>query len=116
MSTTLTVAVLLAHAASPRAPEAPPSASSPDTNTEIIVVGQAGEPITIEPRGLSVSLGETDFGANTSQLLILDTRVTWDSTDRAQPSVGIHDLANDRAWAFHPCPQRTTLVELRWTR
>lgn len=35
----------------------------PTTLGEIIVVGRGDQPITVEPRGLSVSLGETEFEA-----------------------------------------------------
>lgn len=63
-----------------------------------------------------LGLQRGDTYGYTSELLILDTRVTWNVTDRAQLSVGIDNLANDRAWVFHPYPQRTALIELRWTR
>jgi len=50
----------------------------------------------------------------TSELLVLDTRVSWDITDEVQISAGIDNLNNDKAWVFHPYPQRTALIELKW--
>lgn len=52
----------------------------------------------------------------TSELFIVDARLNWQLTDAAQLSVGVDNLNNDRAWVFHPYPQRTLLVELRWNR
>jgi len=50
----------------------------------------------------------------TSELLILDAKLRWDVTDQAHVSVGIDNLANDKAWVFHPYPQRTFVLELGW--
>jgi len=50
----------------------------------------------------------------TSELFIVDARVTFDLTNEAQLSLGVDNLNNDRAWVFHPYPQRTVLIELRW--
>jgi hypothetical protein len=40
------------------------AAEGPEIDT-VIVVGQGDQPITVQPRGLSVSLGETEFRAAT---------------------------------------------------
>lgn len=51
-----------------------------------------------------------DYGY-TSELLALDLRANYDVTDRLRFSAGVNNLTNDRAWVFHPYPQRTFLVE-----
>lgn len=61
---------------------------------------------------LGLQRGDT-FGY-TSELLIVDTRFTWDVNDRVQFSAGIDNLNNDKAWVFHPYPQRTAVLELKW--
>jgi iron complex outermembrane receptor protein len=48
-----------------------------------------------------------------SEFLIVDTRLTWDVNDRVQASAGVDNLNNDKAWVFHPYPQRTFVVELK---
>ncbi|MFZ3006751.1 MAG: TonB-dependent receptor [Phenylobacterium sp.] len=50
----------------------------------------------------------------TSEFLIIDTRLTWDVNDQVQASFGIDNLNNDKAWVFHPYPQRTAVAELKW--
>jgi len=50
----------------------------------------------------------------TSELLIIDLRLTWDITGQLQASMGIDNVGNDKAWVFHPYPQRTGVVELKW--
>lgn len=50
----------------------------------------------------------------TSELLIIDLRLTWDITGHVQASIGIDNVNNDKAWVFHPYPQRTGVVELKW--
>ncbi len=49
-----------------------------------------------------------------SEQFIIDTRFTYDITDKAQIALGIDNLNNDKAWAFHPFPQRTVLLEVKW--
>ena len=51
-----------------------------------------------------------------SEQLIVDVRATLDLSGQLQLAAGIDNLNNDRAWAFHPFPQRTLLIELRWSR
>lgn len=51
----------------------------------------------------------------TSELFALDARITWHAGEHFRVSAGIDNLTNDRAWVFHPYPQRTFLVEAGWT-
>ncbi|TPG43415.1 TonB-dependent receptor [Sphingomonas koreensis] len=51
-----------------------------------------------------------DYGY-TSELFALDLRANYDVTDRFRLSAGVNNLTNDRAWVYHPYPQRTFLVE-----
>lgn len=50
----------------------------------------------------------------TSEFLIFDAKLSWDVTDQAQISVGVDNIGNDKAWVFHPYPQRTFSLELKW--
>lgn len=50
----------------------------------------------------------------TSELFALDARVNWDVTDTVRLSAGVDNITNNRAWVFHPYPQRTFLVEAGW--
>lgn len=50
----------------------------------------------------------------TSELFALDLRLNWDAAEKLQLSMGVDNLTNDRAWVFHPYPQRTFLVEAGW--
>lgn len=61
----LIAAPAVAETASDAAAESTPQARAeqPKTNEEVIVVGQKDAPITVVPRGLSVSLGEEQFDA-----------------------------------------------------
>lgn len=61
---------------------------------------------------LGLQRGDT-FGF-TSELFALDARLNWDVTGRLQLSAGVDNLTNDRAWVFHPYPQRTFLIEAGW--
>jgi iron complex outermembrane recepter protein len=49
-----------------------------------------------------------------SKAFVVDTRLSWMATDHAEISFGIDNLNNDKAWAFHPFPQRTFVVEAKW--
>lgn len=51
-----------------------------------------------------------DYGY-TSELFALDLRANYDLTDRLRLSAGVNNLTDDRAWVYHPYPQRTFLVE-----
>lgn len=50
----------------------------------------------------------------TSELFALDARINWKITDQLRLSAGVDNLTNNRAWVFHPYPQRTFLVEAGW--
>src|SRR3546814_494741 len=47
----------------------------------------------------------------TSELFALDLKANLDVTDRLRISGGVNNLTNDRAWVYHPYPQRTFVVE-----
>ncbi|MEN2709660.1 TonB-dependent receptor [Sphingomonas sp. NPDC092331] len=51
----------------------------------------------------------------TSELFALDAKVNWKMTDRFRLSAGVDNITNDRAWVYHPYPQRSFLVEAGWT-
>lgn len=50
----------------------------------------------------------------TSELFALDARVNWQATKVLRVSAGVDNLTNDRAWVYHPYPQRSWLLELNW--
>ncbi len=50
----------------------------------------------------------------TSELFALDARMNWDVTENIRASVGIDNITGNKAWVFHPYPQRTFLFELGW--
>ncbi|WP_285020991.1 TonB-dependent receptor [Novosphingobium sp. fls2-241-R2A-195] len=50
----------------------------------------------------------------TSELFALDMRVSWDVTPQLRLSAGVDNITNDRAWVYHPYPQRSFLVEAGW--
>jgi iron complex outermembrane receptor protein len=61
LAAALSAAALLPFPA--QAAEAEADAASGATVSELIVIGQGDKPITVEPRGLSASLGRTEFEA-----------------------------------------------------
>ena len=50
----------------------------------------------------------------TSELFALDARVNWDISAHFRLSAGVDNISNNRAWVFHPYPQRTFLLEAGW--
>ncbi|KPH57542.1 TonB-dependent receptor [Novosphingobium sp. ST904] len=50
----------------------------------------------------------------TSELFALDAKVNWDVTEQLRLSAGVDNITNDRAWVYHPYPQRSFLVEAGW--
>ncbi len=50
----------------------------------------------------------------TSELFALDARLNWRLSGPLRLSAGIDNITNDRAWVFHPYPQRTFLIEAGW--
>ncbi|MBB6124415.1 TonB-dependent receptor [Sphingobium subterraneum] len=51
----------------------------------------------------------------TSELFALDARANWKWNEHFRVSAGVDNITNDRAWVFHPYPQRTFLIEAGWT-
>lgn len=49
-----------------------------------------------------------------SELFALDAKVNWDVTEQLRVSAGVDNLTNDRAWVYHPYPQRSFLLEAGW--
>lgn len=47
----------------------------------------------------------------TSELFALDLKGNVDVSDALRISIGVNNLTNDRAWVYHPYPQRTFFVE-----
>lgn len=50
----------------------------------------------------------------TSELFALDARLNWDIGQGVRLSAGVDNLTNNKAWVFHPYPQRTFLIEAGW--
>ncbi len=50
----------------------------------------------------------------TSELFALDARVNWEPAAGFRLSAGVNNITNDRAWVFHPYPQRTFVLEAGW--
>ena len=61
---------------------------------------------------LGTQRGDT-FGY-TSELFALDARMNWKLPSGFRFSAGVDNITNDRAWVFHPYPQRTFLIEAGW--
>jgi iron complex outermembrane recepter protein len=61
---------------------------------------------------LGLQRGDT-FGF-TSELFALDARLNWQLTDQFRVSAGVNNITNDRAWVFHPFPQRAFVLEAGW--
>lgn len=51
----------------------------------------------------------------TSELFALDVRAKWKLASGLRLSAGVDNITNDRAWVFHPYPQRTFLIEAGWS-
>jgi iron complex outermembrane recepter protein len=50
----------------------------------------------------------------TSELFALDAKLNWRLDHGLRLSAGVNNITNDRAWVFHPYPQRTFLIEAGW--
>jgi iron complex outermembrane recepter protein len=50
----------------------------------------------------------------TSELFALDARLTYSMTENVKLSAGVDNITNNRAWVFHPYPQRTFVIEANW--
>jgi len=51
----------------------------------------------------------------TSELLQIDAKLSHRIGDSLHLSAGVNNLTNDKAWVFHPYPQRTFVIEAGWT-
>jgi iron complex outermembrane receptor protein len=59
-------------------------------------------------------LQQGDTYGYTSELLQIDARLNWRLREGLRLSAGVNNLTNDKAWVFHPYPQRTLLIEAGW--
>lgn len=50
----------------------------------------------------------------TSELFQIDARINHRIAEGFRISAGVNNLTNDKAWVFHPYPQRTFLIEAGW--
>jgi iron complex outermembrane recepter protein len=50
----------------------------------------------------------------TSELFALDARLNWQLPAGFRLSAGVDNITNNKAWVFHPYPQRTFLIEAGW--
>ena len=50
-----------------------------------------------------------------SELLQLDLKLNHRISPNLRLSAGVNNLTNDKAWVFHPYPQRTFMIETGWT-
>ena len=50
-----------------------------------------------------------------SELLKLDLKLNHRISPNLRLSAGVNNLTNDKAWVFHPYPQRTFMIETGWT-
>jgi iron complex outermembrane receptor protein len=78
------------------------------------VQGSLGMRYASRPNTDLFGLQRGDTFGYTSELFALDARVNWNLTEQVELSAGVDNLTNDRAWVFHPYPQRTFLVEVGW--
>jgi len=56
-------------------------------------------------------LNRGDTYGYTSELFALDARVNWRPAGGLRLAAGVNNITNDRAWVFHPYPQRTFFLE-----
>lgn len=50
----------------------------------------------------------------TSELFQVDAKINHRIADGLRISAGVNNLTNDKAWVFHPYPQRTFVIEAGW--
>jgi len=79
------------------------------------VQGSVGLRYASQPNTDLFGLQRGDTFGFTSQLFALDARLNWHPTDHLRLSAGIDNITNDRAWVYHPYPQRTFILEAGWT-
>ncbi len=78
------------------------------------VKGSLGVRYASRPNTDLFGLQRGDTYGYTSELFALDTRINWDVTEQVTLSAGVDNITNNRAWVFHPYPQRTLMVEMGW--
>lgn len=78
------------------------------------VVASLGMRYASRPNTDLFGLQRGDTFGFTSELFALDARVNWNVTQALRVSAGVDNLTNDRAWVFHPYPQRTFVIEAGW--
>ena len=78
------------------------------------VEGSIGMRYASRPNTDLFGLQRGDTYGFTSELFALDARINWRMTEQLRVSAGVDNLTNNRAWVFHPYPQRTFLVEAGW--
>lgn len=78
------------------------------------VVASFGMRYASRPNTDMFGLQRGDTFGFTSELFALDARVNWNVNRALRVSAGVDNLTNDRAWVFHPYPQRTFVLEAGW--
>ncbi|HKR18470.1 TonB-dependent receptor [Rhizorhapis sp.] len=76
--------------------------------------GSLGMRYASRPNTDLLGLQRGDSFGFTSELFALDARLNWAVNDHFRFSAGVDNITNDKAWVFHPYPQRTFLIEAGW--
>lgn len=76
--------------------------------------GSVGMRYASRPNTDLFGLQQGDTYGFTSELFALDLKLNWQVDDHFRVSAGVDNLTNDRAWVYHPYPQRTFLLEAGW--
>jgi iron complex outermembrane receptor protein len=76
--------------------------------------GSLGLRYASRPNTDLLGLQRGDTYGYTSELFALDARLNWQLPSGFRLSAGVDNITDDRAWVFHPYPQRTFLVEAGW--
>ncbi len=79
------------------------------------VLASVGARYASRPNTDLFGLQRGDTFGYTSELFALDAKVNWKMTDNFRLSAGVDNITNDRAWVYHPYPQRSFLLEAGWT-
>ncbi|MET0238900.1 MAG: TonB-dependent receptor [Sphingobium sp.] len=78
------------------------------------VQGSIGLRYASRPNTDLFGLQRGDTYGYTSEMLAVDVKANWQASDALRLSAGVNNIANDRAWVFHPYPQRSFLLEAEW--
>ena len=76
--------------------------------------GTLGMRFASRPNTDLFGLQRGDTYGYTSELFALDARLNWNMNDHFRISAGVDNITNNKAWVFHPYPQRTFLIEAGW--